>query len=383
MKKQKIKNLYYFSNEPIPSAMACTIQQMHMCQAFQQAGLETSLVRPWFFSDTAKKVDPFPYYAIEDKFEIIRLPSLMSLSKPAPGKKMRIPAVGGFSLMWSIKRFLNTLQRENKLENAAIYSRNLNATLVALNTVHNTPVWFEAHAMHEPLSRFKRILEKVTGIVTISSLLRHDLTEMVSEKKMMVVEPDGVDEKRLYQTVPQDLAKKRLGLEERFCAVYTGKAYAGKGVDIILDAARQMPQVQFVLVGTGPLIHSDNVICLDYMAPAQIHLYQCAADVLLLPNTESGPIHRYTSPLKLFEYMAANRPIIASDMPVFKDVLVHQENALLFKTGNSRALVTAIETLYHNPRIGETLCRNSRKNIENYTFQNRARRIIRVMEQYS
>ncbi|MBD3376646.1 glycosyltransferase [candidate division KSB1 bacterium] len=380
MKKQNIKTLYYFSNELIPSPMACTIQQMHMCQAFQQTGLKTTLVRPWFFSDAVKKPDSFGYYDIQVEFEIVRLPSLMSLSKPASGKKMRIPAIGGFSLMWSIRRFLDTLRRDNKLDHAVIYSRNLNAALVALNTVNKTPVWFEAHAMHEPLPRFRRVLEQVTGVVTISSLLRNDLAEMVSEKKVMVVEPDGVDEKRLYQKIPQDLAKRQLGLKERFCAVYTGKAYAGKGVDIILDAARQMPQVQFVLVGTGSLIHSDNVICLDYVPPAQVQLYQCAADVVLLPNTESGPIHRYTSPLKLFEYMAANRPIIASDIPVFKDVLVHQENALLFKAGNSRALVAAIETLYHNRHVGKDLCRKSREQIDSYTFQNRARRIRHLME---
>jgi glycosyltransferase involved in cell wall biosynthesis len=382
MKKQRIKQLYYFSNEPIPSSMACTIQQMHMCQAFQQAGLRTSLVRPWFFSDVLKSEDLFAYYDIETEFEIIRLPSLMSLSKPASGKKLRIPAIGGLSFMWAVKRFLNILQRENNLERAVIYSRNLNATLVALNTVKNIPVWFEAHAMHEPLSRFKRVLNDVTGVVTISSLLCDDLSEMISEKKVMVTEPDGVDERRLNQTVSQDLAKKRLGLEDRFCAVYTGKAYDGKGVDVILLAARQMPYVHFVLVGTGPLTHLDNVTCIDYVAPAKVHLYQAAADVLLLPNTETGPIHRYTSPLKLFEYMAANRPVIASDMPVFKDILIHKENAWLFEPGNSEALVSAIDAVFRNPRCGETLQRNTRKNLENFTFQNRARRIIHIMEKY-
>ena len=97
--------LLYFSNEKIPSSAACTIQQVNMCEAFANQGLDVSLVRPYFY-DSARhqKLDIYDFYGVKNVFDIISVPSLLNLSKidlDAFGiKQARVPYVGGASTLF-------------------------------------------------------------------------------------------------------------------------------------------------------------------------------------------------------------------------------------------------------------------------------------------
>jgi glycosyltransferase involved in cell wall biosynthesis len=98
-------------------------------------------------------------------------------------------------------------------------------------------------------------------------------------------------------------------------------------------------------------------------------------DVLVLPNTATHISARYTSPLKLFEYMAAGRPIVASDLPALREVLTDGENALLVEPGNAAQLADAIGRLLHDPELAQRLAAAAWRDVQAYSWDRRAERL--------
>ena len=76
--------------------------------------------------------------------------------------------------------------------------------------------------------------------------------------------------------------------------------------------------------------------------PDEVAAHLASADVLALPNTATSISERYTSPLKLFEYMAAGRPIVVSDLPAIREIVRHGESAWLVAPGDAAALAAGI-----------------------------------------
>jgi glycosyltransferase involved in cell wall biosynthesis len=103
--------------------------------------------------------------------------------------------------------------------------------------------------------------------------------------------------------------------------------------------------------------------------------------VLVLPNPPSAISREFTSPLKLFEYMASGRPIVASDLPAMREVLRHEHNALLFEPGNAPALTAAIRRIKEDPDLGARMARQAYADVHAYTWDARAAALERLFTQ--
>jgi glycosyltransferase involved in cell wall biosynthesis len=110
--------------------------------------------------------------------------------------------------------------------------------------------------------------------------------------------------------------------------------------------------------------------------PGKRFEYIHRADICLLPLTDTGLGGRYTSPLKLFEYMAAGKAIVVSDLPSMRQVLTPEQDALLVPTGEPEGFARAIERLLtergRQKRLGEA----ARLSAERYTWKDRANKIL-------
>lgn len=127
---------------------------------------------------------------------------------------------------------------------------------------------------------------------------------------------------------------------------------------------------------------NDKVHFVGYQSPAQVPMYLAAADILVMPYEEaimtpSGEnTAAWASPLKMFEYMAAARPIVATDLPIVRGVLRAEHNALLVPQGDANALRAALQRLFASPELGQRLAANARADVEKHSWEARARHIL-------
>jgi glycosyltransferase involved in cell wall biosynthesis len=253
----------------------------------------------------------------------------------------------------------------------------------------------EIHNLPErglPRRRIVQALQQLNAIVTISDGLRDDLIAEGIDPRSILVARDGVHLSRFRNQPSPSTARMHLGVPVDMPAiVYAGQLYRWKGVDTLIEAMQHLPDAQLLVVGGDhanlPRIES----LVQKHAPGRVRLtgtvphhavpfYLAAADVLVLPNSGEQTIsRRYTSPLKLFEALAAGRPIVASDIPSLREVLEPDRNALLVKPDDPGALAEGLRTLLDDPQLGMRLAENAEEDAKPYDWSERGRKVAHFL----
>jgi glycosyltransferase involved in cell wall biosynthesis len=281
-----------------------------------------------------------------------------------------------------------------------VFSRNLRACLLPAR--RGVPTVFEAHTLDALLGRQERwVLARLLacpgfrGVVAISDALAQDLVrDLGIPRDRVLVAHDAVRLPEMSDPVadiaflPNDRTPSDFGPLLR--AGYTGSLFPGKGVETIVAAAASCPWVEFHIVG-GPQGLADrlaadvpaNVIVHGLRTPAEARALQQRFDVLLAPfsrrvESDSGvDIARWTSPLKLFEYLASGRPVIVSDLPVLREVVRDDVDALMVAPDDPHALVGALTRLRDHPELGAQLATAARASVvAGHTWTVRARSVL-------
>ncbi len=122
-----------------------------------------------------------------------------------------------------------------------------------------------------------------------------------------------------------------------------------------------------------------------FVANAEVPLHLAACDVLLMPHQRRvtkaggvGDISRWMSPLKMFEYLAVARPILASGLPVLREVLT-PDNAILLEPDDVDGWHGALQRLRSDPGLRERLASRAGQDAERYSWQERASSILRAL----
>ena len=174
-------------------------------------------------------------------------------------------------------------------------------------------------------------------------------------------------------------------------AVYTGHLYKDRGVEILIESARflddkteiiivgglpeDVKRVEKIVNGTGL---ADRVSLLGSKPASLIPLYQLCADVLVMPYPENWKLKQWSSPMKMFEYMATNRPIVASDFPVIREVL-EGRNSCLVKPGDPEGLAEGINKCISDQAYSESICAKAFDDVREHTWDRRAENILEFM----
>ena len=196
---------------------------------------------------------------------------------------------------------------------------------------------------------------------------------------------NGYEPQRLEERLSADAAKRKIGLSpEQKTVVYTGRVNHKKGLDLVIQAARSLPDIQFILVGSygdGPVEalarNVPNVVIVPFKPPEKLALYIFAADLLLIPPSWE-PLAKYGStvlPLKLFLYMASGRPILAGETPDVQEVLRHDDNAFLCRPDSVEALIGGIRTVLGEASLAARLAATALTDSRSLTWSARARKI--------
>jgi glycosyltransferase involved in cell wall biosynthesis len=209
---------------------------------------------------------------------------------------------------------------------ALVHTRDWNFAKAALKS--QIPVIFECHHLDpQPFEPEFAHSPWLQAVVTVIDTVQANIVERGIPAEKVHVVPNGLNQNFLQRDPEAATRWRQRLLADNYqkLAVYAGALYPFKGIDLILDIAPQFPRVKFALAG-GPAEqqahyrqmiqarHLDNVELVGFLAQQDLaHLLQ-GADVLLHPHL-LGPASTFTSPLKLFDYIAAGPPIVASRIP--------------------------------------------------------------------
>ncbi len=234
--------------------------------------------------------------------------------------------------------------------------------------------------------RERRVCRDAAGVVTITRALLKALEERHGKIAPSRVVPDGT---RLPKELP---AFERPHSPPR--VYYVGQLYPWKGVDVLVGAMRHVNGAELVIVGGLPpepdldrlkrlassLSLEDRVRFRGFVPPPELPAERTKADLFVIPLLDSTTARLFTSPLKLFEAIASGRPVVASDLPSIREILTHEENALLVPPGDARALAAAIERLLRDRDLSRRLAARGYEDAKAYTWERRAEAISSFLE---
>ena len=200
---------------------------------------------------------------------------------------------------------------------------------------------------------------------------------------------NGFAPQRLQPWRAVESAKRSIGVSpECKTVIYTGRVNHKKGLALVIEVARRMPELTFILVGSygsGPIEamakDCNNIRIVPWQKPEVLARYIYAADVLLIPPSLL-PMARFGStvlPLKLFLYMASGRPILAGDTADVREVLRHGENAFLCRPDRPDALVEGLRALTGDAELAARLGKAAQADSRELTWDARASRIRAIV----
>ncbi len=365
--------IVYLSGSVIPSRRANSIQVMRMCEAFAGNGHEVTLIGKTF--EPAQMRDVYEYYGVRQNFELALIP---------------VRWLKGAGIL-ALPRVYACLRRYDP-QKVLIYARDIYGVSVAVRMGFR--VVYEAHAM--PYNRLIRHLEaslwknpNLVRIVAISQALRNGYAAEQDVAEKIIVSHDAA-------IVQRDSANADLSwpaCRDTLQIGYTGHLYPGRGIDIVVECARRLPHYDFHIVGGSDSETARwrrrataNVCWHGFIEPAFVHHACARCDVLLMPYQKvivNPHSHLNTvpwmSPMKLFEYMASRRAIIASDLPVLREVL-NERTAVLVEPDAPDRWVDAIRKC-DDHLFRQSLADNAYRTFLNqYTWEKRAETVLEGIE---
>ena len=208
----------------------------------------------------------------------------------------------------------------------------------------------------------------------------------------MVITPNGVELERFTNLPDPNEARCQLGLDDRLTATFSGHFYAGRGTGLLFGLAQALPEIQFLWVGGRQQDVADwrerlksaevhNVVITGFIENRQLPLYLAAADVLLMPferkitGSSGGNSADICSPMKLFEYLAAGRAIISSDLSVIHEIL-NETNGVFCPPEDLPAWQAGLSSLMKDAARRQRIAEQARRDATRYSWKLRAEKAL-------
>jgi glycosyltransferase involved in cell wall biosynthesis len=357
--------ILYLSRSLIPSRQANSIHVMNMCNAFSN---NHNVLLLGMKSTHNNAVDIFSYYGVSNKFSL----DLIKIRRK----------------IFNFLSYFESAMKIIRYKPDVVYSRTL--TLAWLSTILRFPVIFESH---DPVVLFKGIRsgifnrlmssKKLMRIVVISKPLKDSYCKYGIDEKMILVAHDAANENNA--TPLKFKNKKRLQVG------YIGHLYKGRGIELIASMAQRCEWADFHIAGgmendikywKSRYNNINNLKFHGFLDPSKVQSFMRGCSVLLAPYQSivevlgGGNTVDWMSPLKIFEYMSSGVPIIASDLPSLREILIPGKTCLMCEYNNIEDWVRNLNSLKSDLLRREISESAKKVFIKSYTWDIRAQLVL-------
>ncbi len=383
----------YISHTRFPNEKAHGHQIARVCEALALLKHSVTLVAPGVHNEISQ--DPKKYYHLKQDFPVEHLPTKDALLSPlVPGR---------FAMIFTMKSFRDALKKhliENKYD--LLYTRSHHVLPALLR--FKMPVVIELHAIPKRgTKKFIDLCKQCKRVVALTSPMRDELVQLGVSKAKIIVEGDAVDLDRFSKFPQSKKARHHFDVPDGIPVVgYVGSLVTmdklEKGVDLLIKAMVNLKKTHhhaFLLVVGGPkdwsekyrlqAIHAgltdDNM---QFYGPVPHKLIPdaiaaCDMCIYPVPKSKHKFFSRDTSPLKLFEYLAAGKPIICGDIPPVRDV-VSKDCVQFVEPGSVTSLGGALRDAIDRPDAGKKRAKKGLEVVKKYTWEKRMARILRELK---
>lgn len=380
-------HICYITHTRFPTEKAHGHQVMQVCEALVDLGHTVTLVAPTV--GDAPSIDPFAYYNSTHTFEVVWLENFDALVSPfVPGP------LAFFVTMYSYKKKLKEYLCNHTCD--LLYAR----SSAIVDTLHASgiPTVLELHSIpkrkRSQLVRVGNVLQK---IVALTSPMRDQLVTLGVQESQVIVAGDAVD-LDAFTTLPSvQEAKKQYGLDAQKTIVgYVGRLKTldkEKGVAYLLEAVATLKREDVLLaVFGGPEedkcayeakakdlgLTDSHVKFFGNIERADVPTALAACDILAMPFPDLPHYRVNMSPLKMFEYMASERPIITSDLPTIRDVL-SEDTAFFCEPDSVQSLADSIADIVDHPEQAQQKAEAAKRLSKEHSWQKRMERILKAV----
>ena len=380
--------ILYLSGSSFPTVVSHTLSKMRMCQAFYDAGHSVMLSA----AAGSDNKDVINYYGLRGGFKL----ALKKLPRWLDSRLVRVLRIRSLLLALHHRRILHSFRPD------IVYSRLTTAELLLLPS--DIPIIYEMHSLGQIgrgglnglLFRWLIRCKHFSRIIVTTDALADMLHERLPGTEVVVARLSAETPVEINTEIQADFCAENLQGESFAHHVgYTGylDTVGLRGTEMICLSAAQLPDVAFHVVG-GDIeavrywneyskqhnIH-ENIFFYGHRNPTEMPYFLGCFDIVMAPlqwkPTRTAPTGAGMSPLKLPQYMAYHKAIIASDIPAHREVLTDKKNALLVSCDDVDAWVNAIQhLLLHSDQAHKIKDAAHNAYLQDYTPEKRVEKVL-------
>lgn len=386
--KEKKRKIFMIYHGRYPAELGIAFFVAKMAEAFSDLGQEVVILAPRRLGRTSKTSSE--YFGTEDNFKVVFVPVIDLFFIGVLEKITFIISLFTFSVSCLFYLFFKASRED------VIHSNDTPPLLFASFFFPKTV--YEVHNFPKAQKSFYTLLFNRMWKVIVTNRWKKEkiMKEFNILEDRIIYESNAVDFKLFDLDMSMDEARRKLNLpKEKFIATYVGMLRTmgmEKGLETVFSAIKKL-QERFVLllVGgkEGDIIYykelakkkgiENRIIFAGFVKNSEVPMYLKASNVLLAPFPKNDHYDFYMSPMKIFEYMASNRPIITTPLNSIKEVL-SDNSAIFTESGDVNALSLAIQKIEKDPNRAEDMAKKARFEVEGHSWQKRAERIIKFIQ---